>query len=82
MFLAYGLLRQPKWRWIESTFSWSKEYWALTGSFILGIVLLNWLAVQGVLIGFRWPIQFVITTNGLLILIFAALPGVRKYFAR
>lgn len=41
-----------------------------------------WLALQGLLIGFRWPIQYVTAVNGLLILACAWLPSVRRHLSR
>jgi putative Ca2+/H+ antiporter (TMEM165/GDT1 family) len=47
----------------------------------LGLLLAVWLVVQGLLIGFRWPIQYVTAVNGLLIIVLALLPEVRRAYA-
>jgi hypothetical protein len=47
----------------------------------LGVVLALWLVAEGILIGFEWPIQYVTAVNGILILLFALVPSVRKYYA-
>ncbi|MCA9933801.1 MAG: hypothetical protein KC415_07760 [Anaerolineales bacterium] len=57
---------------------WTRRSWAWTGTLVLCVVLALWLIVEGVLIGFKWPIQYVTAVNGLLILVFALLPGVRS----
>lgn len=78
--LVYGLLVRPHWRWTEAITRWSGYHWAWTGTLGLGVVLCIWLIVQGMLIGFKWPIQFVTAVNGLVIILLALLPGVRSLF--
>jgi hypothetical protein len=63
--LAYGLLTRQRWAW--------------PGILALGGVLAVWLTVQGVLIGFQWPIQYVTAVNGLLIIGLALTPAVREF---
>lgn len=45
------------------------------------LVLAVWLTYQGRLIGFAAPMQYMTAGNGMLILLFALLPGVRRYTA-
>lgn len=82
LWLTYGLLMHPNWRWVDTWSRWSGYYWAWTGTLALGLVLMLWLIVQALLIGYRWPIQYVTTTNGLLILLLVSVPGVRKFFSK
>jgi hypothetical protein len=78
--LVYGLLARPHWRWTEAVTCWSGYHWAWTGTLGLGVVLCLWLIIQGLLIGFKWPIQFITAVNGLVIIFLALLPGVRSIF--
>lgn len=78
--LVYGLIWQPRWRWANWFSIWSKHHWAWTGSIVVGVVLMIWLAVQGLLIGFQWAIQYVTLANGALIILVALIPSVQKYF--
>lgn len=78
--LVYGLLARPRWRWTEAVTRWSGYHWAWTGTLGLGVVLCIWLIAQGLLIGFKWPIQFITAVNGLVIILLALLPGVRSLF--
>jgi hypothetical protein len=82
LFLTYALLARPNWKWAESLFCWSNHHWSWTGTVALGVVLVIWLVVEGVLIGFEWPIQYVTAVNGILILLLALLPSVRRYYAQ
>lgn len=77
LLLSYGLLMQP-----TRTVTVNGRYWAWVGTVGLALILAVWLVVQGVLIGFQWPIQYVTAVNGLLILLLAFTPGVRNYYAR
>jgi hypothetical protein len=51
--LTYGLLVRPNWHWADSLFRWSRHHWSWKGSFIIGVVLMIWLRIQGLLIGFK-----------------------------
>ena len=79
--LAYGLLARPAWGWASALSRWSGHHWAWTGTLALGLGLGVWLAVQGWMIGFAWPIQFVTAGNGVAIVALAMLPVVRRSFA-
>lgn len=78
--LIYGLLARPDWPWLQSLLRRFGAHWAWVCTVLLGLGLLLWLAVQGFLIGFQWPIQYVTAANGLLILLFAFLPPVRAHY--
>ncbi len=80
--LTYGLLTRPAWRWAEPLSRAGRHHWAWTGTLALCVVLAVWLTVQGWMIGFRWPIQFVTAGIGLGIVVLALVPGVRRHYAR
>jgi hypothetical protein len=80
LFLVYGLWFRPKGNRGRSFFSGGRYHPAWTGTVFLSIILALWLFIQGILIGFKWPIQYTTSVNGLLILIFAFLPSVRNFY--
>jgi hypothetical protein len=82
LFLIYGLLARPNRAWIESFFRQIEYHWAWIGTVILGVVLAIWLIVEGVMIGFKWAIQYVTAINWLFILLFVFLPPVRKFYKK
>jgi len=82
LFLTYGLLARPNWTWAESLSRWSGHHWAWTGTLALGVMLAIWLLVQGLLIGFKWPIQYVTAVNGFFIILLVLVPGVRSLYAK
>ncbi|MGD8501939.1 MAG: hypothetical protein PVJ86_14905, partial [Phycisphaerales bacterium] len=82
LLLTYALLARPNWTWAETLFGWSGHHWAWTGTLGLGVTLEIWLLIQGLLIGFMWPIQYVTAADGFLIVILALAPGVRRLYAK
>ena len=66
--LAYGLWagrRVPTTVRLGRFGAW---HWAWFGTVALGTTLAAWLLAQGLLIGFRWPIQYVTAVNAVAIL--------------
>ena len=82
LLLIYGLLARPNWTWAQTLSNWSGHHWAWTGTLGLGVTLIIWLIVQGMLIGFKWPIQYITGINGLIIILIVLLPGVRKFYSK
>ena len=82
LLLAYGLLARPAWAWAEPLSRATRHHWAWVGTLALGVVLGVWLVVQGLLIGFRWPIQYVTALNGIAIVALALVPAVRRRYLR
>ncbi len=80
--LTYGLLDRPNWSWAETLSRWSGHHWAWTGTLGLGVTLAIWLIVQGLLIGFKWPIQYITAVNGFLIVLLVLVSGVRRFYAK
>ena len=82
LFLTYGLLYRPNWSWCEILFCWSGYHWAWTGTLALGMMLVIWLIIQGFLIGFKWPIQYVTAIDGFLIILLLLMPKARRLYAK
>jgi hypothetical protein len=80
--LSFGLLARPHWPWIETLTRWSSHYWAWTGTLVLGLVLLTWLAIQAVIIGFNAGIQYVMVVNGLALLGLALWPSIQQMYRK
>lgn len=57
---------------------WTRQRWAWPGTLALCVVLALWLVVEGVLIEFGEAVQWVTAVNGLVILLAALSPSVRK----
>lgn len=80
--LVYGLQARPKWRWMDPLFHRVKYHWAWIGTLALSVLLAAWLAVQGLLIGFKAPIQFVIAFTDMYILLFTLQPSARMFLPK
>jgi hypothetical protein len=80
--LIYALLKLPNWQWIAKLSRWSGHYWAWTATLGLAVILIIWLFVQALMIGFKWPIQYIVAINGLLIIVLLLSPHIRKLYAR
>jgi len=80
LFLTYGLLARPNWAWTTPISRWNNHHWSWTGTVALGLILALWLIVEGVMIGFHWPIQYVTAVNGILILALTLVPSVTKFY--
>jgi hypothetical protein len=79
--LVYALLARPKWDGLARLLGGNGRYWAWNATLLLSLTLAVWLTVQGWLIGFQWPIQYITAVNALLILLLALTPGVRRHYA-
>jgi hypothetical protein len=81
LLLAYALIIQPTWGWVDRFFQWSKHHWAWTGCLILVGIIAIWLAYEGWLVGW-WPITYATAVIGFFILLFVMLPSVRKFYVK
>ena len=80
--LIYALLARPHWTRLDALVPQIKHEWAWTATVGLGVLLVGWLVVQGILMGFSWPIQYVTAVNALFILIFALVPPVERFYRK
>ncbi len=79
---TYGLLTQKRWRWTDVINRWTGQHWAWTASALLGVVLLLWIAIEIILLGFLSGIggvlQVLMAALGVWILVLAFRPSVRS----
>ena len=81
LLLVYSLIKRPAWSRIDKLFGWSKHYWAWAGILLLVAIMGFWLVYEGWLIGW-FPITKFTAILGLLIFLFAMLPGVRGFYSQ
>lgn len=81
LFLAYGLIARPSWRWLDRLFQWSKHHWSWTGCLVLVGITAIWLGYEGWLVGW-WPITYATAVMGGVILIIIITPSVRKFYKK
>jgi low affinity Fe/Cu permease len=73
------LIARPVWQFAEKITRWSGHHWAWTGTILLVIGIAIWLGYEGWLVGW-WPITYITAVQGVLILLLALLPNVRKFY--
>jgi len=79
LLLVYGLIARPTWPWMDRVSRWSGHYWAWTGTILLSIGIAIWLGYEGWLVGW-WPITIITAVQGVLILLLALVPSVRRFY--
>jgi hypothetical protein len=79
LILVYGLIARPVWQLADKLSKWSGHYWAWTGTILLSIGIAIWLGYEGWLVGW-WPITYITAVQGVLILLLALFPNVRKFY--
>jgi len=80
-FAAYGLWTRKRWRWTDFLNKWTGQHWAWTASVALGVILILWIVVELILLGFLSGIggvlQVAMTFVAILLLALAMLPSVK-----
>lgn len=82
LFVAYGLLKKPSWSWPNIINPMKKMHWAWTASWAAGVIMLIWITVETVLLGYLSFLQPVIAVYGIVIIVLTMLPAVRRYYLR
>jgi hypothetical protein len=82
LFIAYALFARPNWSWAVSLTRPFHYHWAWVGTIAIACILGIWLIIEGLMIGFKWPIQYVTAVNGLVILLLALLPSVKRSYKK
>lgn len=79
--VAYGLVRQPEWRWGWKLNIYEDQHWAWTFSLYLGLTLILWIDFQLMFIGYQTALQSIYAFLGVAILIAALSPPVKNYYS-
>lgn len=82
LFLVYGLVRMPDWRWADRFFGRSTMHWTWISTVALGIGLIGWLLLQTVYIGFSAPAQYFTAGLAVVILALALVPPTKRELKR
>jgi hypothetical protein len=75
-----GLVKTD-WKGLGALNPFGHHHWSWTGSVVGTIILLTCIITATVLVGYVSILQPVMGAWGLVILLFTALPGIRKYYA-
>ena len=82
VFIGYGLLRTPGWRWPNVINPVKTSHWAWAGAWATGIIMLMWISVETVLLGYISFLQPLIGAWGAIIIILAFWPSTKQYLIR
>ena len=79
---VFGLLKQPGWKWSDSINPARNLHWAWSASWAAGIIMLVWIAVETILLGYVSFLQPVIAVWGMAVIALALVPDVRNFFIK
>ena len=80
-FVVIGLITKPDWKWSNEFNFYIDQHWAWTYSLFISIMLIIWIDVQIMLIGYGAPIQIIYAFLGVVLLIITLLPSVKSYYS-
>jgi hypothetical protein len=80
IFTCYGLLTKPEWDWPDYINPCKKFHWAWSAAWTAGVIMLIWITVETVLLGYISFLQPFIVVYGMVIIILTILPDARKYY--
>lgn len=76
--LIVGLLVRPDWRWLGPVSRATGMHWSWVGTVALGIVIVVWLGVEALYIGFSAAAQYFTAVLGVGIFVFVLLSSTRR----
>ena len=79
-FVAYSLIKKPTWKWANKLNIYKDQHWAWTYSLYVSIMLIIWIDVQIMLIGYGAPIQIVYAFLGIILLVLTLMPQTKNYY--
>jgi hypothetical protein len=82
LFTAYALWQKPSWSFLAGLERLTHQHWSWLASLTVGIALVIWIIVQGMILGFGHPLQVIYLLLGFVIIGVTFLPSVRRYYAR
>ncbi|MGM0588985.1 MAG: hypothetical protein ACQETE_11245 [Bacteroidota bacterium] len=80
LWVAYGLIQGIECPWLNRINLYDNRHWAWTSSIYIGLMLIIWIQVQIVLLGYSSVLQPLYAFTGISILIIAWYPSVMRYY--
>ena len=72
---------RPRWAWTDAFTRWTGRHWSWLAALSLSIILIVWIVVETMFIGYLFVLQPIFGALGLMMLGLVWLPGVRNYYA-
>jgi len=82
IFVGYGLLKTPDWKWPDVINPVIKQHWAWTAAWAAGVIMLIWISVETILLGYISFLQPFIAGYGIVVILLTFIPVVRRYYRR
>lgn len=82
LLIAWGLFVKPPWQWPELFNLYHKQHWCWTFSLYYGFILIIWINVQIIMLGFSSLLQPVFALTGALISVLTLFPAVFHYYRK
>ncbi len=82
LLLIYPLIKKPKFPWANVFNIYKRRHWAWTYSLYLGIILVIWIDMQIMMIGYYAFIQVFYSLFGLAIIIVSLLPKHMRFYSK
>ena len=79
LFVGFGLLRRPRWRWISAISGRTGHHWSWIGAIVLGAGLALWIVLEVLLIPERSVIEAVYAFVAVALIALALAPSTRTY---
>ncbi len=80
--VVWALLSRPRWKWATDINPVKHIHWAWTAAVLVGVLLILFEIVEAVVLGgFVFFLQQLMFAVGIVIVLAALLPGVRRYYA-
>ncbi|MEW6181867.1 MAG: hypothetical protein AB1500_01645 [Bacillota bacterium] len=82
LMIFYGMLARPEWKWANALNLYKEQHWSNTHALYVGIILILWIDLQVMFVGYGHFIQTLYALLGVAITVLALLPSVKKYFTQ
>lgn len=79
-FTFFGLVSRKRWKWADALNIYSNKHWSWAFSLYISVMLIFWIDMQVMLIGYNHFIQTLYAIVGLAMLVMALLPPVMRSY--
>ncbi len=81
LLIAYGLWQRPNWGWLQRVFGWGGRHWSWGAALLQGMILVAWIVIQVLIVGYAAWLQPFYFGVGMLIVGLCFTASVRGYAA-
>lgn len=82
LLIAWALFVKPPWQWPELVNLYHKQHWCWTFSLYYGFILIIWINVQLIMLGYFTVLQPLFALTGAMVSILTLFPAVFQYYRK